>query len=335
MQSPDTMGVGGRSARIETLAKGSITGEPNTMCERRLAGPNLPDPKDPIRHLREVTGSALPLASEGMRWRGIEAARHRYSLREVEQPPFENHLVVLVVRLWRVERHRDGRVNKVSHAPGDVGLIPAGGAPARWLFEGEVDQLSLSLKPALVAELAEEIGAEGAELLETIRMHDPQVEHIGLSLKSELEAGEGLGGKLYAESLANALAIHLLRKHSSLGWGARWKAAREPTGGLSAHALKHALDFIDYNLAENISLAQMATVVNLSPRHFSRMFKLSTGLPPHRYVIRERVEKAKALLANTDLPVGEIALACGFSHQAHLTHHFSRLVGASPKKFRR
>jgi AraC family transcriptional regulator len=194
--------------------------------------------------------------------------------------------------------------------------------------------LQLTLDPALVEEVAEEIGADGAELLDTPRTRDPWAEQTLLSLEAELEAGGLPGGGLYAESLANALAVHLLREHSSLGWGARQKAAREPEGGLSVYALKQALDFIGDNLASDFSLTGIAAAANLSPHRFSRLFKLSTGLSPHQYVIRERVEKAKVLLSGTEMPVGEVALACGFSHQAHLTRHFGRCVGTSPKKFR-
>jgi len=194
---------------------------------------------------------------------------------------------------------------------------------------------ALSIEPAFVEGVAKEIGADDAELLDTSRTRDPRIEQIGFSLKTELEAGDLPGGELYAESLANALAIHLLREHSSLGWGVRRKTAREPKGGaLSPHALKQALDFIGDNLVSDLSLTEIAAAANLSPHHFSRLFKLSTGLSPHQYVIRQRVEKAKALLLGTELSVGEVAMACGFSHQAHLTRHFGRRVGISPNKFR-
>jgi AraC family transcriptional regulator len=117
--------------------------------------------------------------------------------------------------------------------------------------------------------------------LDTVYARDPQIERLMLSLKAELEAGgTALGGRLYAESLANALVVHLLREHSSLGWGARQKAAREPEGGLSAHALKQALDYVGDNLAGEPSLAGMAAAAGLSPNHFSKLFKRSTGLPP-------------------------------------------------------
>lgn len=79
----------------------------------------------------------------------------------------------------------------------------------------------------------------------------------------------------------------------------------------------------------------MAAAAGFSPNHFSKLFKRSTGLLPHQYVVRKRIEKAKALFAGTDLPVGVVAWDCGFSDQAHLTRHFKRLVGTTPAKFRR
>ena len=127
-------------------------------------------------------------------------------------------------------------------------------------------------------------------------------------------AGErGLGGGVYAESLATALAVHLLREHSSLGERTKRRVAREPKGGLSGRALEQALDHIGDNLSADLSLAGIAAAANASPYHFARLFKDSTGLSPHQYVIRERVGKAKGLLLETQMPLGGVARACGFA----------------------
>jgi len=134
----------------------------------------------------------------------------------------------------------------------------------------------------------------------------------------------------------DAMAVHLLREHSSLGHKARRRVARETKpGGLSHRALKRATDYVGANLSGEFSLDEVAGAAGYSPHHFSRLFRESTGLPPHQYVVRERVEKAKGLLAGTELPIGEVARLCGFSHQSHLTRHFKRLVGVTPAKFRR
>ena len=133
-------------------------------------------------------------------------------MREIEQPPFESHLITLIVSPFGFERRRDGRADKDYYAPGNVGLTATGGPAARWVLEDEGDVLFLSLDPAIVEGVAGEIEADGAELLDFVNMREPQIERLMLSLKAELETGgAALGGRLYAESLANALAVHLLR----------------------------------------------------------------------------------------------------------------------------
>ncbi len=214
-------------------------------------------PVDPLQNVRRL-GLDQILTSEGLGWRGIKAERFRHSSCETEQTPFENHLITYIVEPFRFEWHRDGRVDKGYHAPGDVGLIPAGGPAARWILEDEADTLQLSLDPVLVEGVPEEIGADGAELLDTVDMREPLLERLALSLKAELEAGgAALGGVLYAESLANALAVHLLREHSSLGERAK-RRMRGADRGLPRSALRRALDYIGDNLASGPSLAAMA-----------------------------------------------------------------------------
>jgi AraC family transcriptional regulator len=86
---------------------------------------------------------------------------------------------------------------------------------------------------------------------------------------------------------------------------------------------------------EGPTLTQLAAVVGLNPYHFARQFKAATGLPPHQYVIARRVERAMQLLqAGTGLSLAEVALHAGFSDQSQLSHHFKRLVGVTPGRFR-
>jgi AraC family transcriptional regulator len=162
---------------------------------------------------------------------------------------------------------------------------------------------------------------------------DPAMERVGVVLLSALE-NEGFLGDLYAESLATSLAAHLLGKDSSQGRRASRKTEREYAGGLSKAALRRVSDYIEDNLARDLTLAEISGVTHMSPFHFSRMFKLSTGLPPHQYLIRRRVERAKGLLKNTELPLHEVAHLAGFSDQSHLAKHTRRLLGATPRSLR-
>lgn len=147
-----TMLIYERSASIGTSTKGGAIVVQTGVREDGLTDADPLGPVDPLRHFRGL-GLAPALSSEGLGWRGIKAERFRYTSREAEQRPYESHLVALIMRPFRVERHREGRVDKVSHAPGDVALIPAGGPATRWIHEEEVDMLLLRIEPAFVEEV--------------------------------------------------------------------------------------------------------------------------------------------------------------------------------------
>ena len=140
----------------------------------------------------------------------------------------------------------------------------------------------------------------------------------------------GAGGPLAAESLANVLAVHLLR---------HILAPRQPAPGrdgtLPRARLRAVVAYIEEHLDASPSLEQMAAVVRLSAYHFARQFKAAIGLPPHQYVIARRVERAKQLLQiGSDFSLAEVAAHGGFSDQSQFCRHFKRLVGVTPGRFR-
>ncbi len=285
--------------------------------------------------------SSIPsrvLTSAGLGWSGIEVARF-IGHDELSIPPSPKHHAIIHLnrRPLDLTQVLDGRLRKERVHRGEVAIIPAG-PPWKWGFRGQTDSdlLPLCLEDAFLREVARsvEVDPEGMEIVPLLGERDPRIEQIGLLLKEEIEAEGLLGGRLYAESLATALAISLIRDHSSLGRKAARKAARERGGGLPRRALKEVIDYIGANLEKDLTLAEMAGVTHMSPYHFSRLFKESTGLTPHRYVIERRVQRAEELLGSSALPIAEIALLCGFANQSHLNRHFKRLLGVSPKALR-
>lgn len=130
------------------------------------------------------------------------------------------------------------------------------------------------------------------------------------------------------EVMLAVLAMHLLQKHST-----QVKPIAIYKGGLSPHKLHSIENFIEDNLDREIFIDELAELTQLSRYHFSRSFKLSIGITPYQYVIRQRVERAKKLLLQGNMTIIEIAIACGFTHQSHLNRHFKRLTGLTPKKF--
>jgi AraC family transcriptional regulator len=153
---------------------------------------------------------------------------------------------------------------------------------------------------------------------------DPVVAHLALALRADDEAGSP-GGLLFAESVATALAAHLLSRYAH-------SASSPPVrGGLAPSDLGPAIDFIRSNLGLGLRLADIAGAVGISPFHFSRLFKRSTGLSPYQFVLRERVGEAQRLLARGDCTIGEAALCVGFGSQSHLARHVRRHLGVQPR----
>jgi AraC family transcriptional regulator len=157
---------------------------------------------------------------------------------------------------------------------------------------------------------------------------DDQIKTIANLFHREL-ATSGLGGRLYAESLRNLLSIHLLRQYCVFS-----PIATQPIGGLSPNQLQRVLTYIDEHLSESLHLSALAQINDMSESHFSRSFKKSTSIAPHQYVLNSRVGKAQQLLQQSQLSILEIALECGFAHSGHLSRHFKRIVGITPKQFR-
>lgn len=261
---------------------------------------------------------------------------------EMAVPPLPSHVVVVHLGRQPVDlaERLDGRVYEGRSNRGQVAIVPAG-LPSEWRIEGRLDTdiLHVHLGAAFTRLVTESLEVEpnGLEIVNRLAVSDPQIERLGLLLDAELETGGGLlGGGLYADSLAHALAISVLRHHSSLGKSATKEITRveEYVSGLSKRSLQEAIDYISDNLAKKLTLAEIAGAAHLSPYHFSHLFKRSTGLSPYQYVLGRRVQRAKELLASSSLPIADVALSSGFSSQSHLTRHFKRLVGTNPKVFR-
>jgi len=267
----------------------------------------------------------------------LRVARLSRVVEEVSVPGLPDHLVMVNVgRPYKMEERLAGRVFRTFGVKGDVALVPAG-IPTEFRSlapEGQrVESLTISLDPGRVRRVAAEAGVDpdGVELIGALGMRDPEMERMCLSLLSGIEEDDPFGG-LYADSLANLLAVHLLRNYSSLD--SRRGPETPPQGRLPAAALRRVTDHVEENLAEGLTLEGMAAVAHMSPFHFSRLFKADTGLSPHRYVVVRRVERAKNLLARTALPLHEVARLAGFTDQSHLAKHFRRHLGVTPKRFR-
>ena len=212
---------------------------------------------------------------------------------------------------------------------GNICVLPAG-LEHQANVDDTSDHLALYVEPRLIDHAASDSGlSTNFQLVERYTRRDPVISNVGMALLAELDS-QGLSGRLYAESLANVLAVHLLRYYTNE------EVVLSPRfqGGLSNTKLRQVTEFIAENFADEIKLAELAQVAGMSNFHFAREFKRTTGTTPHQYLIKFRIEQAKALLQENDLPLAEVSLRSGFSHQSHFTRLFRKLTGTTPHLFR-
>jgi AraC family transcriptional regulator len=134
----------------------------------------------------------------------------------------------------------------------------------------------------------------------------------------------------------SAIKMRLLPARPWTGVPAELLKRREPYRScLAPWQLRRVTDFMRDNLPETLELAQLAAISGLSPSHFGRAFKGSTGLPPHRWHLTLRIERARAMLTDAGASLADVACATGFADQSHFTRVFSKIVGMSPGAWRR
>jgi AraC family transcriptional regulator len=298
----------------------------------RQQEPGLSGPIGPIELVKHFPGE--PLATSGrLEWVSLEALRYRdQPPNEAFQPPLTHHSLLLFLRTPKEFEARYEGISRVVPPPaGSILMVPAG-TPARYRWSSHSDSLHVFLEPGLVARVA----AEAFEL-DPARVSLPPLDGLDLphlraamlAVNDEL-TDAAAGGRLAAESLANLLAVQLIRNAS-----APRTPARRTDGALPRGRLRAVVAYIEDHLDAGLTLEQIAAVAHLSTYHFARQFKAATGLPPHQYLIARRVERAQQLLQqDRNLSLAEVAASAGFSDQSQFCHHFKRHVGVTPRRFR-
>ena len=158
---------------------------------------------------------------------------------------------------------------------------------------------------------------------------DPIVQQFAALCDQEIVEG-GAAGRLYTEGLATALIVHLFRSY-----GVNPHKTPRVIGGLTPLQLRRVMDYIEGRLDQDLGLADLAALADLSTHHFGQAFKASTGMSPHRYLIERRIHRAKELLIGGNRSIAEIAVSVGFSSQSHMTFNFRKLVTTTPARYRR
>ena len=285
--------------------------------QQQFADPSLSSPQTGI--LR---------SSEALGWGGIVVEQRSDSAGEYLFSSSSSHMICLHQGpLILTESIHNRRPFTTMMGRGSVEIVPAG-TESIWRHEDTAKLLHLFLTPELLQRVAAEYGQQHIELLEHFSTQDSRIEHISSALLTELREG-GATGRLYVEGLTTALAAHLIRTYTSTP-----RSLPEMTKGLPAPLLRRVTSLIEDRLTEDLSLADLASEAGLSPSHFSSVFRRTTGLSPHQYIVQRRLEHAQRLLTSTRLSIGEIATTVGFYDQSHLVRHMRRVMGVTPTYIR-
>lgn len=267
-------------------------------------------------------------------WTGIQAE----AVELTRRVPFEygyqapSHLLIMAERAerdegeTRIEGLPKSTQQELSHK---LTLVPAGHRFCGWQKPrvlGRCNYFYLDPRSPLVDP---ELRFAEAELKPRLFFFDRDLWDTALKLKAQVESPSP-GNRLYAEALGNVMAHELLRLEN--GAVAPKQNIR---GGLAGWQKRKLTEYIEEHLAEDISLPALAEIADLSPFHFARAFKQSFGLPPHRYLVSRRIEKAKNLLATPALPVTQIGLDLGFGEASSFATAFRKHAGLTPTEYRR
>jgi AraC family transcriptional regulator len=269
------------------------------------------------------------LSSAAVGWAGI--AFEDYSIPACvihRHEHVENFLHVVLRGSVGYEVLTRGKTLSFDAGPGTTFILPRGTIDElRW--KGQTHRIAVAIHPSLLVNAMDETANKSdIELTEHWNVTDPHIMAVLLAMRADLDAGSP-AGRLYGESLANALAVYLLNRYAV---HRRTPAAYR--GGLPGHRLRRVLDYIGDNLAEDLSLAQLAAIAGMSPHYFAELFSKSTGHAPHRYVLLQRIERAKQSLRDPRRSVIEAGLEAGFENPSHFARVFRKFVGASPSRFR-
>jgi AraC family transcriptional regulator len=282
---------------------------------------------------QQTDTKSLPvLSSQNQDWENILVSQFQCSSGEATCHFEHEHTVYLSLTPHPVRflHIKEGKTYTGFCQKGSMAITPAKRRlSARW--HTETSFIEIRITSPFVERVAHETLNKQPSALDPLlgfRIYGPQLESIALLLFAELRQ-KNLGSRLYIDSLSNILVVHLLRQYTT----AKLDVSTYE-GGLSQHQMAQVLDYINDYLHQDIKLADLAVLLDMSQYHFCHLFKQSIAVPPYQYLLQQRVERAKQLLKNSDRSIADIALLCGFNSHSHLSKQFRQLTGMTPKAYR-
>jgi AraC-like DNA-binding protein len=273
-----------------------------------------------------MPGTAPAARIQATRWWGLSRTTREFHA----ETPAETYLAQIVLKNSKMRLSVDGKaVQDGSVVPG-MFHVSAPGTTAAARFLGSYDTLHLYVSKKLMEECGRGLSEKTGSLVFSVGMtKDSVVDSLSRALLDATLSEEPFSLQ-YIDHISIALVARLLQAAAS---PARLKSPR--VAELARWRLKRAVDFIDASLDQTISLSELAAVSGLSRMHFAAQFRAATGLRPHEYLLRRRIERAQELLLGGSETIVEVALSVGFQTQSHFTSIFKRFVGQTPQVWRR
>lgn len=270
--------------------------------------------------------SSVILSSSQAGWRqNLTLEVHRLQPLELPEHYIEGHRLIInlggAVRFgWRSGR----QTHEAILPPGGICLQSDGETNAPF-WQDELTVAAIALTPNFITSILEDRTPTAIDTFAERRcIIDELTYNYARALSSELASP---GEPLYAETLSVAFTLHLLSNHS------RIKKPLSPKGKLSSRQLKEVIEYTRTQLGAELSLNQLAGVAQVSEFYFSRLFKNTTGMAPHQFVLNLRLERAKKLILTRQMSLSEVAVFCGFFDQSHFSNVFKRAFGMTPRAF--
>lgn len=278
-----------------------------------------------------VPGTVLS-TSDDLGWNGVGTRSYRYDGLDVEVPALSEFVIVAYRRgATHMQRRFEGGWTRTQCSPGDLSLLTRS-QWSHWHWTDRIDVSHVYLTDRFVSGIASEVTdrtAAEVRLHDVLRIQDPILSSAIDALTREARLPQP-GGAIYVEAVATQLVVHLIRNYASVRF--EESPARS---ALTSVQRKRLTDYVDAHLHEPLGLEQLAAAVGLGLWNFTRRFRDAFGCTPHRYVVERRLDRARQLLLRSAMPVKEVASACGFADQAHMTRLFRERLNATPASLRR
>ena len=279
--------------------------------------------------MKSILPNPAILSSHGANWEGIHVEYHRQPANESPEHCLQQHSIGMILSSAIGGVALNGKRYGSQPCQSGEMFIAAAGTDFQSYAVEEHEFMAIALEPTdFDNTVAESTNSNLIEIIPHWKISDPLILGIGWALKTELESS-GLNGTLYVDALKNALSLHLLRQYC-----AQKPKLRDFAGGLEPSKLQIVIDYINDYIYRDLHLDELANLVHMSPYYFTRLFKQSTGIAPHQYVTKCRIEKAQLLLKQPEFSIAYISQQVGFKDQSHFSKTFSKIVGLTPKKYR-